>query len=313
MKVYSNPGSYIGEDTVVTIGMFDGVHAGHKKLLNHLIEVSEVKKLMPTVLTFWPHPRMVLKKNVHDLAFITTLDEKTRMISQHGIKQLFLLPFSLDLAGKTAEEFIVEILLGKLKMKHLVVGYNHRFGKDRLHDYEDYQRLADKYNFSLSRVSAVYEKDQPVSSTAVRKLLNAGNVMQANKILGYSYSLFGTVAGGQKLGRKLGFPTANIKPNEQYKLIPKNGVYACYIEVMGKVYGGMLNIGVRPTLNTQNNQPTIEVHIFDFNQDVYSEEVRVVFERRVRDEKKFDGLEQLKEQLRKDEKEVRRILFTADH
>ncbi len=308
MKVFSNPDSYKGGDTVVTLGMFDGVHAGHKKLLSHVIDISQEKSLIPTVLTFWPHPRMVLKKDEDSLQFITTLDEKTVVISQQGIEQLFLLQFNKDLASKTAEEFIVEILIGKVKMKHLVVGYNHRFGRDRVHDYNVYKQLAEKYGFTISRVEAVQEGDIAVSSTVVRNLLNEGRVQKANKILGYNYSIFGTVTGGQKLGRKLGYPTANIKPNEHYKLIPGKGVYACFINVMGKQYGGMLNVGVRPTINSSDYELTIEVHILDFNQDIYSEEVTVSFIQKVRDEEKFSGLDTLVAQLKVDEQNIRKIL-----
>ncbi len=308
MKVFSNPDSYKGGDTVVTLGMFDGVHAGHKKLLSHVIDISQEKSLIPTVLTFWPHPRMVLKKDEDSLQFITTLDEKTVVISQQGIEQLFLLQFNKELASKTAEEFIVEILIGKVKMKHLVVGYNHRFGRDRVHDYNVYKQLAEKYGFTISRVEAVHEGDIAVSSTVVRNLLNEGLVQKANKILGYNYSIFGTVTGGQKLGRKLGYPTANIKPNEHYKLIPGKGVYACFINVMGKQYGGMLNVGVRPTVNSSDYELTIEVHILDFNQDIYSEEVTVSFIQKVRDEEKFSGLDTLVAQLKVDEQNIRKIL-----
>ncbi len=308
MKVFSNPDSYKGEGTVVTLGMFDGVHAGHKKLLSHVIDVSKEKSLIPTVLTFWPHPRMVLKKDDDSLKFITTLDEKTVIISQQGIEQLFLLQFTKELSSKTAEEFIVEILIKKLKMKHLVVGYNHRFGKDRVHDYTVYQQFAKKYGFSISRVEAVYEGEIAVSSTVVRNLLTEGNVLQAGKILGYNYSIFGTVKGGQKLGRKLGYPTANIKPNEHYKLIPGKGVYACLVNVIGKQYGGMLNVGVRPTVNSNDFELTIEVHILDFNQDIYSEEVTVSFIQKVREEQKFSGLEELVAQLKIDEQNIRKLL-----
>ncbi len=308
MKVYSNPESYSGTGTVVTLGMFDGVHAGHKKLLSHVMDISQEKLLSPTVLTFWPHPRMVLKKNDDTLQFITTLDEKTIIISQQGIEQLFLLPFTKELASKTAEEFIVDILIDKIKMKHLVVGYNHRFGRDRVHDFAVYQQLAQKHNFTISRVEAVYEDNIAVSSTAVRNLLNEGKVKAANKILGYNYEIFGTVTGGQKLGRKLGYPTANIKPNENYKLIPGKGVYACKVNVIGKEYGGMLNIGVRPTVNSNDYDLTIEVHILDFNQDIYSEEVTVSFIQKVREEQKFSGLDELKAQLRKDELDIRKLL-----
>ncbi len=308
MKVYSDPRTYTGKNTVVTIGMFDGVHNGHKELLNHLLSKSNEIGGEATVVTFWPHPRLVLNKSSKDLQFITTLDEKTMLISQQGIDHLLLLPFSKELAAMTAEEFIKEVLMDQIGMKHLVVGYNHRFGKDRVHDYDAYLSLSKKYGFSISKVDAVHLQSEIISSTAIRNHLLKGNIAEANQMLGYQFSIFGTVTGGKKLGRKMGYPTANIKPNEHYKLIPSKGVYACTVHVMGKQYGGMLNIGVRPTVNENDDNYTIEVHVLDFKQDIYSEEIMVTFIVKVREEQKFGNLEALKQQLVKDEVSIRKIL-----
>ncbi len=308
MKIYSDPEDYNGNNTVVTIGMFDGVHAGHRKLLDYVMKVSEEESLSSTVITFWPHPRMVLNKDGENLQFITTIDEKVRLISQQEISQIFMLRFTKEFANLTAEDFIVKVLLDKLKMKHLVVGYNHRFGRDRLSDYSEYLKLGSKYGFKISKVDAEYDDDAEISSTAIRELLKKGDVSTANKLLGYPFNIFGTVKGGQKLGRKLGYPTANIQPNEPYKLIPGKGVYACFLNVIGKKYCGMLNVGVRPTVTTNQDDLTIEVHILDFNQDIYSEEVTVTFIKKVREEQKFDSLEMLKYQLSQDELVVRDLL-----
>ncbi len=307
MKIYSDPNEYNGENTVVTIGMFDGVHAGHKKLLDHVIQVSEDESLSASVVTFWPHPRMVLQKEDVHLQFITTIDEKVRLISRQGIAQIFMLAFTKELANLTAEEFVVRVLIEKLKMKHLVVGFNHRFGKDRMHEYSDYKRLADKYKFNISRVEAAYGERDAISSTVIRNFLKNGNIPEANKMLGYSFNIYGTVKGGQQLGRKLGFPTANIQPNEPYKLIPSKGVYACYFDVIGKRYQGMLNVGVRPTVTSEEEEVTIEVHILDFSQDIYSEEVLVTFVEKIREEMKFESLNALKEQLKNDEITIREL------
>ncbi len=308
MKIYSDTNEYNDKSTVVTIGMFDGVHSGHKKLLDHVIQVSENESLISSVVTFWPHPRMVLKKgDSGNLQFITTIDEKVRLISSQGIEQIFMLAFTMEIANLTAEEFVVSVLIEKLKMKHLVVGFNHRFGKDRMHKYEDYKKLAEKYNFNISRVEAAYDEGDAISSTVIRNFLKVGNIPEANKMLGYEFNVFGTVKGGQKLGRKLGYPTANIQPNESYKLIPSKGVYACYLDVIGKRYQGMLNVGVRPTVTSNKEEITIEVHILDFHQDIYSEEVLVTFIEKIREEKKFESLDALKEQLRKDENTVRAL------
>jgi len=308
MKVYSNPDTYNGADTVITIGMFDGVHEGHKQLLSHVIDVSNEISASSTVVTFWPHPRLVLSQEEANLQFITTLDEKTKLISQIGVQQIILLPFTPNLASLSAEEFISDVLIEKLKMKHLVVGFNHRFGKDRLADYEAYKKLAQKYGFGISKVAAVESDNAEISSTVVRQLLNEGEIEKANRILGYAYSIFGTVAGGQQLGRKIGFPTANVSPNEHYKLIPAKGVYACMVKVMGKDYGGMLNIGVRPTVSNQEDKLTIEVHILDFNQQIYSEEILVTFIKKVREEQKFSGLDALIDQIKQDEIQIRNVL-----
>ncbi|MGQ1787322.1 MULTISPECIES: bifunctional riboflavin kinase/FAD synthetase [unclassified Saccharicrinis] len=307
MKVYSDPESFSGKNVIVTIGMFDGVHLGHTKLLEHLVQRAKETNGNSAVLTFWPHPRLVLNKEPQTLQFITTLDEKTKIISEFGIDYLILLPFNKELANLTAEKFIENFLIAKINMSHLVVGYNHRFGKDRLADFGVYTRLSKKLGFGISRVDAVYKDGKAVSSTAIRQSLNEGKVEEAKLMLGYDFSIFGTVRGGQRLGRRLGYPTANIKPNENYKLIPSTGVYACKIHVMGKTYGGMLNIGVRPTVN-KDNELTIEAHILDFNQDIYSEEVEVTFIKKIRDEQKFDGIESLIQQLKTDEINIRKIL-----
>ncbi|SMO50867.1 riboflavin kinase / FMN adenylyltransferase [Saccharicrinis carchari] len=308
MKIYSGIDTFSATNVVLTIGMFDGVHRGHAKLLEEVVDRAKKTGGKSTVLSFWPHPRLVLKKKqAEELKFITTLNEKTKKISSYGIDFLILLPFSQELANYTAERFIREILIQKLGMRHLVVGYNHRFGKDRLADYHTYADISKRLGFGLSRVGAVYSNNTAISSTLIRNLLNQGKIEEANRMLGYSYSIYGTVTGGQKLGRRLGYPTANITPNENYKLIPSFGVYACLLHVMGKRYGGMLNIGVRPTV-TQLNQLSVEVHILDFNRDIYSEEIEVIFTKKIRDEKKFDGIDGLIKQLKIDETNVREIL-----
>lgn len=312
MKVYSNPNTYSGNNTVVTIGMFDGVHVGHKMLIDHVIQKANETNGESAILTFWPHPRLVLNKSKGELQFITTLDEKTKKISQQGIQHLLLLPFSKELSNMTAEDFIKEILMKKIGMKHLVVGYNHRFGKDRIHDFDSYLALSRKLGFSLSRVDAVSVNNQVISSSIIRNLLNQGYIERANQMLGYSFSIYGTVRGGQQLGRKLGYPTANLMPNENYKLIPSMGVYACRVLVMGKQYGGMLNVGVRPTIDNNTERPTIEVHILEFNQDIYSEEIEIIFVKKIRDEQRFKDINALKSQLQRDEVFVRKVLMASE-
>ncbi len=307
MKIFSDPDTFSDSNIVLTIGMFDGVHLGHAKLLDHVISQANSLGGKSALISFWPHPRMVLNKEPESLRFITTLNEKIKIISESGIDYLILLPFSNELANYTAERFIKDILINKIGMSHLVVGYNHRFGKDRVADYNTYLDISKRLGFGLSRVEAVYENNKAISSTRIRNVLNQGKIEEAKLMLGYDFSIYGTVKGGQKLGRRLGYPTANITPNENYKLIPSIGVYACVINVMGKSYGGMLNIGVRPTV-TELKKLTIEVHILDFNQDIYSEEIEVIFIKKIRDEKKFDGVESLILQLNADEIQIRKVL-----
>lgn len=288
--------------------MFDGVHTGHRVLLKRLTEKAKAVDGESVVITFWPHPRMVLKQDADKLRFLTSPEERTKLFGQLGIDHLVLIPFSLELANLTAEEFIQQILIDKLHIYHLMVGYNHRFGKGRQHSYEEYQAFANKYNFTISMVEAVLTDGMQTSSTDIRQHLLAGEMRAANKILGYQYTVSGRVVGGQQLGRRIGYPTANIEVEEPHKLIPPDGVYAVKVRVEGKDYGGMLNIGFRPTVNHNVDHRSLEVHIFDFNHDIYSEEVELEFIQRVRDEQKFADVDELIAQLQKDEAVIRPIV-----
>ncbi|TAJ14639.1 bifunctional riboflavin kinase/FAD synthetase [Marinilabiliaceae bacterium JC017] len=308
VKVHAGLNDFSAQKAIVTIGMFDGIHAGHKALLKHVMEEATKAGGESVVLSFWPHPRVVLNKDAEKLRFLTSLEEKTRLIAETGIDHLILLPFTKELSQKTAEEFIEEILVKQIKVHHLVVGYNHRFGKGRQHNFEHYQAFARKFNFEISRVDPVEVEGLHTSSSTVRQYLSQGNIRVANTILGYHYQLSGRVIGGQRLGRKLGFPTANIQVGEPSKLVPPDGVYACRVTTEGKQYMGMLNIGYRPTVNHNVDHRSIEVHILDFNQDIYSEEILVEFIDKLRDEKKFDNLEELQAQLKNDENNTRQTL-----
>jgi riboflavin kinase/FMN adenylyltransferase len=252
---------------------------------------------------------MVLKQDEDKLRFLTSPEERTKLFGQLGIDHLVLIPFSLELSNLTAQEFIKQILIDKLKIHHLMVGYNHRFGKGRQHSFEEYQSFAKEYNFTISLVEAVLTDGMQTSSTDIRNYLLNGNMKAANRILGYQYMVSGRVVGGQQLGRRIGYPTANIEVEEPHKLIPPDGVYAVKIRVEGKLYGGMLNIGYRPTVNHNVDHRSLEVHIFDFKRDIYSEEVEIEFIQRVRDEQKFSNVEELKAQLKKDEESIRAIVL----
>ncbi|MBK3516656.1 bifunctional riboflavin kinase/FAD synthetase [Carboxylicivirga sp. N1Y132] len=290
------------------MGMFDGVHTGHRVLLGQLSDQAKAVGGESVVITFWPHPRMVLKQDADKLRFLTSPEERTKLFAEIGIDHLVLIPFSLELAELTAEEFIKQILIDKLSIFHLMVGYNHRFGKGRQHNFEEYQGFAKKYNFSISMVEAVLTDGMQTSSTDIRNHLLSGEMEAANKILGYQFTISGRVVGGQQLGRRIGYPTANVEVEEPYKLIPPDGVYAVKVRVEGKDYGGMLNIGYRPTVNHNVDHRSLEVHIFDFNHDIYSEEIELRFIQRVRDEQKFANVDALKAQLKRDEETIRGIV-----
>jgi len=308
MKVYSGLKDFSAKNPVVTIGMFDGLHAGHRALLQKVIEKAREINGESVIISFWPHPRIVLNKDADDLRFLTSLEEKTKLFSETGIDHLVLIPFTMDFASLTAGEFIKQILIEGINLKHLVIGYDHRFGKDRASSQTEFYKYADEYGFTVSKVNEVEIDGQHISSSVIRDLILKGEIKKANKLLTYKYLLSGRVIGGQQLGRTIGYPTANIQPQEPLKLIPPDGVYACIVHILGEKHGGMLNIGYRPTLKTGQKQRSIEVHILDFERDIYSEETTIEFIERIRDEKKFSGLEQLKEQLRIDEGTVRKVL-----
>ncbi len=308
MKVFTNPDTYNYTNTVITIGMFDGVHKGHQQLLKTVVSKACELNAKATVLTFWPHPRLVLGKNNDDLKLITSLDEKTKLISELGIDHVIILPFNLETAKLTAEEFMSQILKQKFGIAHLVMGFNHKFGSDRISDFATYEQIAKKYQIGISRVDAIHINNEMVSSTNTRLALEAGDVKKASSFLGMPFTINGTVKGGQRLGRTIGYPTANIELTEKLKIVPKVGVYACKLNVIGKQYNGMLNIGYRPTVNQKDPLPSIEIHIFDFNQDIYSEEIEIHFIERIRDEQKFENIEALQSQLKKDESQIRELL-----
>ncbi len=308
MKVYSGLKNFSAKNPVVTIGMFDGLHAGHRVLLQQVIEKARGLSGESVIISFWPHPRIVLNKGADELRFLTSLEEKTRLFSETGIDHLILIPFTKDIADLTAKMFITEFLVEGVKLNHLAVGYDHRFGKDRVSNYKEYEKYAEEFGFTISRIKQVDVGGRHTSSSTIRKLLLNGEIRNANRLLSYNYLLTGRVVGGMKLGRKLGYPTANIELQEPQKLVPPDGVYACLVTIVGKRYEGMLNIGYRPTFNDKQKLRSIEVHIFDFQRDIYSEEILVEFIDRIRDEKKFAGIEELKGQLRDDEQKTRKIL-----
>ncbi len=258
------------------------------------------------VITFYPHPRIVLGLDSKNLRFINTQEKKINRIEETGIDFLVIVPFTKDFASLSSEEFITDFVVEKVNPVKIVTGYDHHFGKDREGGFELLSKMGEKHGFEVEKVEAQIVNDLKVSSTRVRKLLEAGKVKAANSFLGYEYSITGKVVKGQSIGRDMGFPTANIEVSDEYKLIAAVGVYACRVEYMGKFYKGMSNIGFRPTID--HGDLTIEVNIFDFDQQIYNEEITIYFVDRMRDEHKFESIDALKAQLVKDRKQALKIL-----
>lgn len=286
------------EKAVITIGTFDGVHLGHAQIMHQLVETAKAINGQSVVITFFPHPRNVVSAD-HTIQILTTQEEKYQILENLHVDHLIEVPFDKHFAEQTPEEYITNFLVHNFKPRIIITGYDHRFGKNRAGDYKLLETYGTKHNFSVKEIPAEVLEHITISSTLIREALKSGNVKKAAENLGYAYTLAGVVVEGNKMGRTIGFPTANIQPDNQDKLIPANGVYVVKVQVMNKSYLGMMNIGIRPTVNGKNR--TIEVNIFDFDQDIYGEKIKVSFIDRIRDEKKFDGLDALKNQLKADE------------
>ncbi len=290
---------------VITIGTFDGVHTGHRYILDHLKERAKRHGGDAVVVTLWPHPRLVLGSDPGGFRILHTREEKIRELEKNGIDELVIIPFDREIASLTACEFVQQYLVNKLQVEVLLLGYDNRFGKDRRGDPEGLARCASRNRFRIEKLPEYTSGNGRVSSTSIRDSIEKGDLGMAGRMLGYPYYLAGTIVEGNRLGRKIGFPTANIHPLDPYKLIPMNGVYAIKAELRGRVIPGMLNIGFRPTIDSSSAVKTIEAHLFDVSGDFYNERVVIHFLKRVRDEMKFKGLEALKQQLEKDRETIR--------
>ncbi len=291
---------------VVTIGIFDGVHLGHRYILNELKENARAVGGESVVLTLWPHPRLVLDKYLGTFRLLHTKEEKIRALEACGIDHLVLIPFNEELASMSTCDFVRSFLVDRLSIEALVLGHDNRFGSEGQDD-EGLQHCAAGQNFRLLRLPEFKPAGQHISSTVIRGLLLEGELEEANRLLGFSFSLRGEIVEGNRIGRQIGYPTANVHP-EGYKLIPMNGVYAIEAELKGRTYGGMLNIGFRPTLDSPIDVKTIEAHLFGMSGDLYGEEVELRFLARMRKEMKFSSLDELSAQLARDERLARQIL-----
>lgn len=286
--------------TIVTLGTFDGVHKGHKSILDKLTTSSKLSGCESLVLTFFPHPRMVLQQNT-DLKLLNTIEEKAVLLENEGIDNLIIHPFDHAFSRLTAEEFVKDILVDKLNISKIIIGHDHRFGRNRTATIDDLIRFGQEYGFEVEKISALEINEVSVSSTKIRNALINGNIETANEFLGYPYFISGTVVQGKQLGRTINFPTANIEVNESYKLIPANGVYVVSSVIDGKIVQGMMNIGTRPTVDGTNT--TIEVHFHDFESNLYGNNLTISIYLRLRDEVKFESFDALKLQLEKDKQQ----------
>lgn len=291
--------------TVVTIGAFDGVHLGHQEILKNLVKTAQSEAKKSVVVTFFPHPRMVLEKNTA-IKLLNTLDEKINLFKTLGIDYLYVIPFDSTFANLSASDFISEILIKQLNTNILYIGYDHLFGRNREGNFTFLKEKSEVFNFKVIEIDALSIQEVKISSTKIRKALTDGDISKATKYLNYLYFISGTVVKGKNIGEKIGFPTANIKVQESYKLIPKNGVYVVKSVIDGTTVYGMMNIGNRPTVNGKNQ--TIEVHFFNFNQYIYGNVIKVEFLTRLRDEQKFESINALKNQLKTDQENAENFI-----
>lgn len=307
MRVITDIDNFKGTGTVVTIGIFDGVHRGHISILNRLKELSSRYACESVVVTLWPHPRLVLQPEIKKINLLNTLEEKIELIDRHNIDNLIILPFTRELSEITFDKFLTGFLMEKTGLRHLVMGFNHHFGKGRGGSFVRLQELSRIHGFQVEKLEPVILDGSRVSSSGIRSMLEEGRLQAANAALGYSYFINGTVVRGNELGRSIGFPTANVSPDERHKLIPLNGVYSAGVIIDGVHYPGMLNIGFRPTVPGRKNEPVIEVHIFNFDGNLYGRRIKVHFYEWMRREIKFPSVDALKEQLKTDKNEVLRF------
>lgn len=298
MKIVNSIKSFNAvKPTIVTIGTFDGVHLGHQKIVAQITKSAHALNCESLVLTFFPHPRMVLQEGT-EMKQLNTLNEKIELLDNLGIDNLVVHPFDKEFSRLTAEEFVKKVLVDVFKIKKIIIGHDHRFGRNRTATIDDLINFGETYGFEVEQISAEEIDEVSISSTKIRNALLEGNIELATNYLGYNYSLTGIIFEGKQLGRTIGYPTANIKIEEDYKLIPNNGVYIAKSVLNGKTVFGMMNIGTRPTVD--GTKQTIEINFFDFNQDLYGQKITVSLIHRMRSEQKFESIDALKNQLGKD-------------
>jgi len=292
---------------VVTLGIFDGVHRGHRALLEILVTRARESGAESVVITFTPHPRIVLEKGKSKLFFLTTMEEKISLLEKCGVDHLIIIAFDENFSKIEACDFLKNIIAGKIGAKHLIIGYNHHFGKSGEGDFSTIKECADPHDFVVEQVQGFHTEEGSISSSSIREALLSGRLDEANRWLGYPYSLSGIVEDGRKLGRVMGFPTANIRP-DIHKLVPSNGVYAVEVLLGEDRYKGVLSIGTNPTVNTDGRPRSVEVYIFDFENDIYGSPISVVFRKRLRDEIRFESTDDLVRQMTNDKLNAQQTL-----
>jgi riboflavin kinase/FMN adenylyltransferase len=293
---------------VVTMGIFDGVHRGHKTLLERLVSKAKEANGESVVITFSPHPRLILDQKKENLSFLTTMEEKMVLLENADVDHLIVIEFNRDFSNIPACDFVKDVLVEKIGMKMLLIGFNHHFGKKGEGDFNTMKACSEMFGFQVEQVQGLYTEEGTISSSSIRDALLKGKLDDANRWLGYTYSVRGTVVEGRKIGRILGYATANIKPDYRYKMIPANGVYAVKVEIGGSILPGMLSIGTNPTVNNDPRIRSIEVHILNFDENIYGKTISVLFIKRLRDEKKFVSTEALAEQMKADKQQVQLLL-----
>lgn len=298
LRIFNSINDFIAtKKTIVTLGTFDGVHIGHNAILDRICKAAQQEGLESVILTFFPHPRLIVSNN-YDIKLLNTMEEKSALLEKKGIQNFIIHPFDKIFSELSPRDFVTQVLVEKLNIQKIIIGHDHKFGKDRAADFNDLINFGKEFGFEVEEISAQQINEVSVSSTKIRNSLFEGNVSLANEYLGYPYVLNGKVVKGNQLGRTINFPTANIEIREDYKLIPKNGVYVVTVNVNNESVFGMMNIGVKPTLG--ENKLSIEVHLLNFDKDIYNQKIQVNVLERLRDEHKFESFEALKSQLQLD-------------
>ena len=298
MKIFHSTQDFkSNKKTIVTIGTFDGVHIGHKKIIAKIVQNCKSENLESIILTFFPHPRMVLNEN-SDIKLLNTIDEKSELLAINGIQNLVIQNFNTAFSQLSAEEFVADVLVKQLNIQKIIIGHDHRFGKNRSANIDDLIVFGKKYNFDVEQISVKEIDDVAISSTKIRNAIQEGKITLANEYLGYNYQILGKIIKGKQLGRTIGFPTANIELEEDYKLLPKFGVYIVKSILENKTVFGIMNIGIKPTFS--ENKITLEAHFLDFDADLYDKIITVSIIEFIREEQKFENIKTLKIQIQKD-------------